>query len=124
METYKEFIKRKNIEFKKSMLIPLKDIGRNGKYFFKRESWTFLPQYNLENKVFLIERLRLIKKEGQTSHANVKIGDIEYRFGYYIVGKIGRAKNKWTWGQYCPIIPGSDLKKLLKKAKREGTLLS
>ncbi|MEK7516828.1 MAG: hypothetical protein AAB562_04500 [Patescibacteria group bacterium] len=123
METYQEFIKRKNAQFEKASLIPLKDIGRKGKFFFKREAWTFMPQHNLKNKVFIIERLRLIKKEGETSHENVKIGDIEYRFGYYIVGKIGRAKNKWVWGQFCPIIPAPDLNKLITKAKKEGTIL-
>jgi len=123
MENYKNFIKRKNTDFKKSKLIPLKDIGRKGKYYFEREAWTFLPQHNLQNKVFLIERLRLIKTDGKTSHAKVKIGDVEYRFGYYIVGKIGRAKDRWTWGQYCPIIPGTDFNKLIAKAKKEKTLL-
>lgn len=123
METYQEFIERKNIDFKKGLLIPLKDVGREGKYIFNRDAWTFMPQHNLKNKVFLIERLRLIKKEGKTSHENVKVGDVEYRFAYYIVGKIGRAKDKWTWGQFCPIIPGSDFKKLLDKARKERTLL-
>ncbi|MBI5729204.1 MAG: hypothetical protein HY983_03125 [Candidatus Magasanikbacteria bacterium] len=64
------------------------------------------------------------KKEGETLHAEVKVGDVEYRFGYYIVGKIGKAKNKWWWGQSCPIIPHKDLSKLLEKAKSEGVLLT
>ena len=124
METNQEFIERKNAQFSKGGLIPLKDVGRQGKYFFKREAWTFMAQHNLANKVFVLERLRLIEKEGTTSHAEVKVGDVEYRFGYYIVGKIGRAKNKWTWGQFCPIIPHKDLSKLLKKAKSGGVLMA
>lgn len=123
METYQKFIKRKNAQFKNASLIPLKDVGRKGKFFFKREAWTFMPQHNLKNKVFIIERLKLIKKEGETSHEKVKVGDIEYRFGYYIVGKIGKAKDKWWWGQSCPIVSGADLKKLLKKSRKEGTIL-
>lgn len=124
METNQEFIKRKEEEFKKKKLIPMKDIGRMGKFFFEREAWTFMPQHNLENKVFVIERLRIVKKEGETTHKLVNVGDIEYRFGYYIVGKIGRANSRWTWGQFCPIIPVFDLEKLLQKARNEGTLLS
>ncbi len=124
METYQKFIERKNKDFKNSKLIPLKDVGRKGKYFFKREDWTFLPQHNIKTKVFSIERLRLVQTEGETTHTKIKLGEVEYRIGYYIIGKIGRAKDKWTWGQYCPIIPGSDLKKLLAKAKQEGTLLA
>jgi len=124
MEGNKKFIERKNVQFSKGELIPLKDIGRQGKYFYKREAWTFLPQHNLSKKVFVFERMRLIKKEGKISHAKVKVGSVEYRFGYYIVGKIGRANNKWIWGQFCPIIPHQDLIKLLKKAKSEGVLLA
>lgn len=122
--TNKEFIELKNTQFAKGKLIPLKDVGRQGRYFFKREAWTFMPQHNLPNKVFVLERLRLLQKEGVTSHKKVKIGDVEYRFGYYIVGKIGRANGKWTWGQFCPIIPHKDLNKLLEKAKNEGVLLA
>jgi len=39
-----------------------------------------------------------------------------------IIGKNGRAKGKWTWGQFCPFIPGPDFPKLITKAKKEGTI--
>ena len=73
----------------------------------------------------IIERLKkYICDKSKMAYPNSwQEGDIEYRIGYYIVGKIGRAEDKWTWGQYCPIIPGHDLKKLLSNAKKEGTLL-
>jgi hypothetical protein len=124
METNKEFIERKNKDFSMNKIIPLKDVGRKGKYYFEREAWTFMPQHNLSNKVFCIERLKRVKIEGQTTHTDLKIGDIEYRFGYYIVGKIGIAKDKWWWGQSCPLIPASDLKKLIKKAEDDGTIMA
>ncbi|OGY41288.1 MAG: hypothetical protein A2Y67_00590 [Candidatus Buchananbacteria bacterium RBG_13_39_9] len=123
METNEDFIKRKNVDFSRKELIPLKDVGRKGKYYFEREKWTFMPQHNLSNKVFCIERLKLVEIEGETTHTKLKIGDIEYRFGYYIVGKIGRAKDKWWWGQSCPIIPAKDFKKLIQQAEDENTLL-
>ena len=61
METHIEFIKRKNYEFNKSPLISLKDIGKSGKFIFKKEKWTFLLQHNIKSKIFLIERLKLKK---------------------------------------------------------------
>lgn len=124
METYQEFILKKEAQFKKNQPIPFKDIGRKGKYHFIREAWTFMVQHNLKNKVFILERLRRSEILGETSHKNLKIGDIEYRFGYYIVGKIGRAKDRWVWGQFCPMIPDKDFNRLLEKAKKEGTLLA
>ena len=55
-ETVSEFIKRKDAQFKnEKSLIPMKDIGRRGKFFFQGEVWTFLPQHNLPEKVFIFE---------------------------------------------------------------------
>jgi len=123
METYQEFINRKNEEFKKTALKPFKDISRKGRQEFKREAWTFMVQHNLKDKVFVIERLRREKFIGKATHPDLKIGDIEYRIGYYIVGKIGRNNNKWVWGQFCPLIPVEDFNCLIEKARAEGTLL-
>jgi len=127
MESAEQFIERKKLEFEKQKkqghLIPMKDIGRKGSWFFSREAFTFMKQHNYNNKVFIIERLRKVKTEGETAiRINWKKGDIEYRIGYYVVGKNGRVKNKWTWGQYCPLIPQEDFKKLIKKAVREKVL--
>jgi len=33
-------------------------------------------------------------------------------------------RNKWTWGQYCPLKPVDDLNKLLQLAKQERTFLN
>lgn len=124
-ESLQDFIKRKNNEFKmKKSLIPMKDIGRKGKFYFRRVAWTFLPQSNLSNKVFILERLRKEKFSGELAYKNIwKKGDIEYRLGYFIVGKVGRAKDKWIWGQFCPIFPERDFLKLVDKAKKEGTII-
>ena len=124
-ESTQDLIKRKSAEFKKGKsLISMKDIGRKGKVYLKREAWTFLPQSNLPNKVFILERLRKEKFSGDLAYKNSwKKGDIEYRLGYFIVGKIGRAKGKWVWGQFCPMIPRRDFLKLIKKAKKEKTII-
>ena len=76
-ETYKEFIKRKNAEFKHGKLIPMKDIGREARHFWQREAWTFMRQHNLTDKVFVIERIRRVKTEGRAVHAKTaRKGDI------------------------------------------------
>ena len=104
--------------------IGMKDIGRKGKHGFIREAWTFLPASNLkEHKVFVFERLRKVSGSGEFAYEkNGKIGQRDYRIGYFIVGRIGRAKNKWIWGQFCPLIPVKDLERLMKKAKDDGVL--
>lgn len=128
IESSQDFIKGKVKQFKeekeKGKIVKMKDIGRKGKLIFTREAWTFMPQGNLSRKVFVIERFRKGKSEGKHAYKESwKEGDIEYRIGYYIVGKIGRAKDKWVWGQYCPIIPMKDFDKLIQKAKKEKTIL-
>lgn len=123
MENYQEFIKRKNEDFRKGKLIPMKDIGRKGKHYFKREAWTFMPQHNTIKKVFVIERLRAVRTDGESAYRKIAKGEVEYRIGYYIVGQIGNRKNRWTWGQYCPMIPKADFNKIIKRARKEGTIL-
>lgn len=127
-ESCEQFIKRKNQQFlkelKSGLTIGMKDIGRKGKHFFLREAWTFMPQYNLEEKVFLIERLRKMKVNGVAVHVKAaQTGEIEYRIGYYMLGKNGHVKDKWTWGQFCPIIPHKDFEKLFEKGRKEGVIL-
>ncbi len=107
METAEEFIKRKEDGYTKNTdkEIRFKDISRKGRHYFIRESWVFMKQSNLPEKVFVFERLKRNRTEGHITHTkNRELGDIEYRFGYYIVGKIGNREGKWTWGQYCPIV--------------------
>ncbi len=124
-ESVLDFIRRKDSQFKTAKtLIPMKDIGRRGRFYFQREAWTFLPQHNLPEKVFIFERLRKVKFTGRISYGVAwKNGDIEYRIGYFIVGKINEAKGRWVWGQFCPLIPASDFDKLISKAKKEGVIL-
>lgn len=118
-----DFIKTKNRQFITNNVIKIKDIGREGRHLWIREAWTFMPQGNLDEKVFVVERLKKEGYEGKLAREKLwKKGDIEYRIGYYIVGRIGRAKGKWVWGQFCPLIPEKDLKKLLEKAKMEKTI--
>lgn len=133
MESARDFIRRTSEKFdrnlsqykedhKESRLNWFPDINRRGKYGVLRVAWTFMKQSNIDEKVLTIERFKLKKMKEPVSHKNLEVGNIEYRFGYYMVGKNGIRKNKWIWGQSCPIIPRQDFNKLLNKARREGTI--
>lgn len=101
----------------------IKDIGRRGQVHWQREAWTLRQQSNNPEKVFIIERFRLAAVEGERAVEVGALGDVEYRFGYFIVGRIGRAAGRWTWGQYSPFVPSPDLGPLLRQARAEGTIL-
>lgn len=126
-ETAAEFIARQSAKWERERerAIRTKDIGRQGFNTWVREAWTFHPQHNHAEKVLVIERLRRAQVIGVRAFlGGAEEGDIEYRFGYYVVGRIGRALGRWTWGQYAPFIPHPDLVVLLDKARADGTILS
>lgn len=127
-KTAQEFIEYKKAKFEKELddpkaIIVMKDINRKGKHIFKRKAWTLMVQHNLCEKVFILERLEKIDQIEPITHKELKIGDIEYRIGYFMLGKIGRMNGRWTWGQYCPMIPQKDFSKLLEKAKQDKTII-
>ena len=119
MESAEAFIARKRTELLRRPVYA-KDIGRAGHLMSIREAVTFMPQTNYDQKVFVVERMRLERVEGsQLRSSGAKVGDREYRFGYYIVSR----SDNWWWGQYAPFIPIEDLQPLLDLAKAEGTIL-
>jgi|GEM_PF-741698 len=124
-ESWENFVERKGHKEQKE--IKMKDISRKGKHVFLREAFTFQVQHNHPNKYFTIERLKYLRFEGDrrgiANPSSAKAGGREYRFCYYIVGKNGSKKGKWTWGQYCPIIPIKDYKILMKKAEDDGVIV-
>ena len=62
----------------------------------------------IKGKVYALQRLRF------------ENGDIYFRFGYYIIAEKPKMKGKWIWGQYCPIGPVEDFKRIVEEAKKEG----
>ena len=82
-----------------------------------------MQQTNYSEKVFVIERFRHGGSEGDDLIQKPSSEDVEYRIGYYIIGKIGNKNGRWTWGQYCPFIPKRDFNKLIELAKREKVIL-
>ena len=68
-ESANQFIKRRSGAFRKNLnkyknnpmdcyLKWLPDINRIGQYGFIREAWTFMPQFNVKDKLFIIERFK------------------------------------------------------------------
>jgi len=123
-ESANEFITRNKIALEKNIRVKMKDIGRKGVGRFTIESRTYLVPSNNDRKILVLDRLRFMDMEGKSTRKVLKEGEVEYRIGYYIVGQIGRMEGKWTWGQFCPMIPHDDLYKLIENAEKEGTLLS
>lgn len=125
METAEEFIARKSRQWAAELdrVRRWKDIGRKGTHDWVREAWTFHVQSYSPEKVLTVERLRSVGHTGDRSHpGGSSEGDIEYRFGYWTVGRIGKARGRWVWGQFSPMIPERDLAELLRKAREEGTI--
>jgi hypothetical protein len=126
IESADQFMARKSLQWEaeRARVRRWKDIGRAGTHNWVCEAWTFHPQYNLPEKVLVIQRIRNVGRTGEHAYAGgAKDGDVEYRFGYWIVGRIGRAAGRWVWGQFSPMIPQADLEALLAKAHAEGTIL-
>ncbi len=46
--------------------------------------------------------------------------EIELRIGYYVIGRKGKTKGKWVWGQFAPFIPATDFRALVDEATRRG----
>jgi hypothetical protein len=79
--------------------------GRKKKFIVT--NYVTLKQSTNPKKVFVLQELLFDD------------GKKEIRIGYYIIGKKPRMKNKWVWGQFCPLFPKQDLLKLIKKAKNK-----
>jgi hypothetical protein len=68
-------------------------------------------------------QLRRVKHNGRFAHKKAsRLGDTQYRIGYFMLGRNGNKKGKWTWRQYCPLISHRDLIRLFEMARKEGTL--
>jgi hypothetical protein len=101
--------------------VKAKDIGRLGKAIWEIEAETYRQQSNYPLKVFVLQRLRLVEFKGEQLRPEMgaRLGDVEYRIGYYIVS----AADRWWWGQYAPFIPEKDFELLISQARDEGTVL-
>jgi hypothetical protein len=125
-ETASDFIARKSAEWERERargkLIRMKDVNREAVHVYRRDAWTFLVQDTYAEAVNVLERLTHLETSGIPA-VPMKLPAAEYRLGYFIVGRIGRASGKWTWGQFSPIMSAGDLERIVEKARAEGTLL-
>lgn len=88
----------------------LTNIEGNKVYFtIKRELKH--KQHNEPKKCFYIQELKFENDWG-----------IGIRIGYYIIGKKGKTKGKWVWGQYCPMFPKNDLREIINELEKEKYL--
>ncbi len=60
-------------------------------------------------KLIYLQRLRFAD-EGKT----------EYRFTYYMLGRMPKVRGRWVFGQYSLFIPPHDLAALLREARSRG----
>ena len=70
----------------------------------------------------MVERLTRLGTIGVPA-VPMKLPAAEYRLGYFIAGRTGRASGKWAWGQFSPIMSAGDLERIVEKARAEGTVL-
>jgi hypothetical protein len=115
----------------KQKTIDTKYINRKARIIFERKDIEFSDETDYDRKFFTIEKLEIgeikildehkiqekeireeIEKEEKLSE---KIGENIYRICYYIVGKIGKKENEWTWGQYAPFVLEKDMANLIIK---------
>jgi hypothetical protein len=99
-ESARDFMSRKSREWEaeRDRVLRFKDIGRQGTHRWIRKAWTFHPQSTYAEKVFVVERLENADSTGRVySSVESRQGRIEYRFGYFIVGRIGRVAGRWVW---------------------------
>jgi hypothetical protein len=126
--TAEQFIASKAAQFRADLeagrTLEMKDIERRGFHYWRREGWTFLVQHNLPTKVYVVERLAFAGSKGDLSEHRdgTEVEPTLYRFGYWVVGRYGRAAGRWTWAQFAPMIPPIDLDALMAKARVEGTI--
>ncbi len=45
-----------------------------------------------------------------------------FRICYFMLGKNGRAKNKWVFGQYATMFKTGNLERLIAKAEKKGII--
>jgi len=63
-----------------------------------------------ENKILILQRM----------HSGTDGNQEMLRFAYYIIGKTGNKKGRWTWGQYAPFISREDFTAMIDEARNKG----
>ena len=85
----------------------IKDIDGDDKTFTVLDEISFL-QSTYKSKAIYLQRIQF------------EDGRIEFRLGYYILGKKPKAFGQWVWGQFCTMLPSEDFCKAYEMARQKG----
>jgi hypothetical protein len=85
----------------------LKDIRDRPMVYKVAEEDVFLAPSN-PNKAFALHKLEFDN------------GREEFRIGYYMIAERPRARGKWAWGQFAPMITREDMAAILDHLKARG----
>jgi hypothetical protein len=66
-------------------------------------------QSNLPDKAIFLQKIHFLEEDR-----------IEFRLGYYIIGKKPRNAGKWVWGQFATMLPAEDFNNVVKQAHERG----
>ena len=102
---------------KKSTYPPLSStIGKTAHLTFPEGNimtWRVIDEIRIhenQEKILLLQRLQ-------------SIGDPRnqmFRFGYYIIGKKPKVKDRWVWGQFAPFISAKDFELIIGEARKKS----
>ena len=67
-------------------------------------------------KAYLLQKVRVDDGEGFVQ------GHDEYRIAYYMIGHRPRARGKWAFGQYAPMMTLADVTAILRRMREKGWL--
>jgi len=89
------------------------NIGKRGKFISPEKHVSYIKiideirrqQSNYSPKVIYLQRVQLEDNR------------IELRLCYYVIGKVGRAKGKWVFGQFATLLPKEDFQVIIDEAK-------
>ena len=122
-ETASDFIARKSAEWERQRargkLIQMKDVNREAIHVYRRDAWTFLVQDTYPEAVNVLERLTHLETIGVPA-VPMKLSAAEYRLGYFIVGRIGRASGQVDVGSVQPDHVGRGLGAYRGEGSRRG----
>lgn len=113
-------MKEKTFKFRIKKNLPLLKIRKKGKL---KNIFGIIKRFEI-TKVIPVLQSNIHKKMNGKVYVLEKLKDEDgkkhFRLGYYIIGQKSKMKGKWVWGQYCPMGPVKDFKRIIKKAESKG----
>jgi hypothetical protein len=100
-----------NFETTKGRTVTVRDPVSQAETHFVIEDEIWTHQTDSPDKIIILQKCRYADSTA-----------VEYRLGYYIIGKKGRMLGKWRWGRFATFVPVADFQSLVNEAKRRGWL--